>query len=115
MILTRRLHTLKLRGIILFGEPNPRCVLIARSHALLKDHIAALALYEQAQTYLSKIAPSIASPTENDIPVSKGDISSLLTVIKTEMKRFHAHAILFHSPSHQSSFLQKVSDYFLSS
>ena len=85
-----------------------RCVLIARSHTLLKDYVAALALYERAHTYLTKIPSSLTSFAENDIPVKTDDISSLATVLEGEMTRSHAHVVLSQATSTESEYLQKV-------
>ena len=83
-----------------------RCVLIARSHTLLKDDVSALALYERAQTYISKLPSSLPSITD-DIPVTKEDISSLVKVLESEMTRSHAQVIL--SNPTQTDSAQKVS------
>jgi len=83
-------------------------VLIARSHTSLKDHIAALALYERAHTYLTKIPSSLGSLPEKDIPVEKEDVSSLATVLEGEMTRSHAHVVLSQPTSNESEYLKRV-------
>jgi hypothetical protein len=83
-------------------------VLIARSHTLLKDHVAALALYERAHTYLTKIPSSLGSFPEKDIPVAKEDVSTLATTLEGEMTRSHAHVVLSQPNSNESGFLQRV-------
>jgi len=88
------------------GLSKRRCVLIARSHTLLKDDVSALALYERAQTYISKTPSSLPSITD-DIPVTKEDISSLVKVLESEMTRSHAQVIL--SNPTQTDSAQKVS------
>jgi hypothetical protein len=103
-------HTLKPHGnatSILVNDG--RCVLIARSHTLLKDHISALALYERVQTYLSKIPSSLGSLPEKDIPVTEDDVSSLSNVLEGEMTRSHAHVVLSQPNASESEYLQKVS------
>lgn len=83
--------------------------MIARSHTLLTEHVSALALYERAQTYLSKIPPSLGSLPEKDIPVTKDDVASLSNIIGGEMTRSHAHVILSQPNAAESEYLQKVS------
>jgi hypothetical protein len=88
--------TSKLQGMsfFLFVELSKyRCILIARSHTLLKDDISALALYERAQSYISKLPSSLPSITD-DIPITKDDISSLIKTLESEMTRAHAQVIL---------------------
>src|SRR5271154_1848837 len=101
-------HSSRLPGTISSNISHGRCVLIARSHTLLKDHIAALALYERAHMYLTKIPSSLGSFPEKDIPVAKEDVSSLATVLEGEMTRSHAHVVLSRSTSTESAYLQKV-------
>jgi RNA-binding signal recognition particle 68 len=85
-----------------------RCILIARSHTLLKDHVSALALYEKAQAYLSKISKSLGSLPEKDIPVTKVDVTTLISLLQGEMTRSHAHVILSQPSSHESTYFQTV-------
>jgi RNA-binding signal recognition particle 68 len=98
----------KLQGNTYLNLINGRCVLIARSHTFLKDHIAALALYERAHTYLTKIPSSLGSFPEKDIPVTKNDVSSLATVLEGEMTRAHAHVVLSQPTSNESEYMKKV-------
>ena len=103
-----RKHSSNHRGRIPFNATYNRCVLIARSHTLLKDHAAALALYERGHTYLTKIPSSLGSFPEKDIPVEKEDVSTLATVLEGEMTRSHAHVVLSQSTFTESEYLQKV-------
>jgi len=75
---------------------------------LLKDHVSALALYEKAQTYLSKIPESLGSFPEKDIPVTKSDVQALMTLLQGEMTRSHAHVILSQPSATESTYFQNV-------
>jgi len=75
---------------------------------LLKNHVAALALYEKAHTYLTKIPSSLGSFPEKDIPVAKEDVSALATTLEGEMTRSHAHVVLSQPNPNESELLQKV-------
>jgi hypothetical protein len=59
---------------------------------LLRDDLAALALYDRAQTYISKLPSSPTSITQ-DIPVTKDDILSIDKALQSEMTRAHAQVI----------------------
>src|SRR5277367_5203546 len=86
-----------------------RCLLIARAHTILKDHISALALCERAQSCISKIPSSLGSFPEKAIPVSTDDVSSLSDTLEGEMTRSHAHVILSQPNLNESLTAQKVS------
>lgn len=85
-----------------------RCILIARSHTLLKDHVSALALYEKAQTYLTKIPSSVGTFPEKDIPVTQSDVTTLTAFLQGEMTRSHAHVILSQPSPNESTYFQTV-------
>jgi len=108
MISTSSRPILEHQGIANPGMSNHRCILIARSHTLLKDHISALALYERAQSYISKIPSSMGSLPETDIPVTKDDIESLLTTLEGELTRSHANVIVSQPSSIETEHLNKV-------
>jgi len=69
---------------------------------LLKDDLAALALYDKAQTYISKL-PSSPSLITQDIPVTKDDMSSLAKSMQSEMTRAHAQVILSNPSGMESA------------
>jgi hypothetical protein len=74
----------------------------------LKDHVAALALYERAETYLSKIPSSLGTFPEKDIPLTKDDVSSLSLVLAGEMARSHAEVVLSQPNPNESGYLLQV-------
>jgi len=74
----------------------------------LKDHVSALALYEKAQIYLSKIPQSLGSFAEKDIPITKSDVQALTTFLQGEMTRSHAHVILSQPSANESTYFQEV-------
>jgi hypothetical protein len=67
-----------------------------------------LALYERAQTYITKIPSSLGSFPEKDIPVTKDDVTSLATTLTGELARSHAHVVLSQSNNNDSELSQKV-------
>jgi len=69
---------------------------------LLKDDVAALALYDRAQTYISKL-PSSPSSITQDIPITKDDISSLAKSMQSEMTHAHAQVILSNPSGTESA------------
>jgi hypothetical protein len=75
---------------------------------LLKDHVAALALYERAETYITKIPSSLGTFPEKDIPVTKDDVSALSDALSGEMARSHAEVVLSQPTSNESEYLLKV-------
>ena len=83
-------------------------MLIAHSHTLLKNHISALALYERAQTYLSKIPSSIGSIAEKDIPVTFEEVSAISTHLQSELIRAHSHVIVTLPNPNEPERIRKV-------
>jgi hypothetical protein len=71
------------------------------------DHVAALALYEHGESYVSKV-PSTLGVSEKDIPVTKDDITSLANLLDAEMARSHAHVVLSQPQSSASNHVQDV-------